>query len=347
MKVGITMDLQKALQTIRTDALKPIYLVVGSETFLQDQVREAFLTRFSVSKDDLNFATFDLEKDAVDLVIQEAQSLPFFGDQRLIFVDRPFFLTAEKKSNGPEHDLEDFVSYIQSPEPTSVMVLFLLADKMDERKKITKQLKKAAVVIDTVAMKEQDVRNYLQQTMTNDGIEMTREAFDLFLRLTDLQLTKAMRELQKLRLYAGDGRKITKEIVQELIPKTLEHNVFELTSDVLKGNVSEALRLYDDLLLQGEETIKINAILISQVRLLLQTSILMKVGYQQANIAQTLGIHPYRVKLAMQQTRGLAAEDLARLYDELIENDYQVKSGQMDKTLLFQLFVLRHGKSRK
>ncbi len=44
-----------------------------------------------------------------------------------------------------------------------------------------------------------------------------------------------MQELQKLRLYAGNGNKITKEIVLQLIPKTLEHNVFELTSDVLKG----------------------------------------------------------------------------------------------------------------
>lgn len=185
------------------------------------------------------------------------------------------------------------------------MVIFADVDKLDERKKITKQLKKAAVVIDVAPMKEADVRQYLQQSLANDGIEMSREAFDLFLRLTDLQLSKAMQELQKLRLYAGNGNKITKEIVLQLIPKTLEHNVFELTSDVLKGNVSDALRLYDDLLLQGEETIKINAILISQVRLLLQAAILMKIGYQQANIAETLGIHPYRVKLAMQQARGL------------------------------------------
>ena len=45
-------------------------------------------------------------------------------------------------------------------------------------------------------MKEADVRRYLQQTLTNDGIEMTREAFELFLRLTDLHLSKAMQELQ-------------------------------------------------------------------------------------------------------------------------------------------------------
>jgi DNA polymerase-3 subunit delta len=107
--------------------------------------------------------------------------------------------------------------------------------------------------------------------------------------------------------------------------------------------------LYDDLYIQGEETIKINAILISQIRLLLQTAILMKIGYQQGNIAETLKVHPYRVKLAMQQAKKLNQKDLAHLYDELIENDYLIKSGRMEKEFLFQLFVLKtahrlHGK---
>ncbi len=40
------------------------------------------------------------------------------------------------------------------------MVIFADVDKLDERKKITKQLKKAAVVIDVAPMKEADVRQY-------------------------------------------------------------------------------------------------------------------------------------------------------------------------------------------
>ncbi|EBA5301861.1 DNA polymerase III subunit delta, partial [Salmonella enterica] len=32
---------------------------------------------------------------------------------------------------------------------------------------------------------------------------------------------------------------------------------------------------------------------------------------------------------------------LERLYDELVENDYRMKTGQMDKELLFQLFILK------
>lgn len=64
-------------------------------------------------------------------------------------------------------------------------------------------------------------------------------------------------------------------------------------------------------------------------------------GYQQANIADTLKVHPYRVKLALQQVRRFELSRLERLYDELVENDYRMKTSKMDKELLFQLFILK------
>ncbi len=45
---------------------------------------------------------------------------------------------------------------------------------------------------------------------------------------------------------------------------------FDLTNEVLSGNSEKAVQLYEDLLLQGEETIKLNAILLNQIRLFLQ-----------------------------------------------------------------------------
>ncbi|WP_414841636.1 DNA polymerase III subunit delta [Enterococcus saccharolyticus] len=343
------MNTQQALQEIRSQKFQSLYVVSGTEDFLQQQIREAFLASLNVDQDDLNFAQFDLEQDSLDMVLDEAQSTPFFGDYRLVFVDNPFFLTAEKKSNAPEHNIEGLLAYLQQPVDTSIVVFFASYEKLDERKKITKQLKKVATVIDVQPMKEADVRRYLQQTLDNDGLLMEREAFEMFIRLTDMRLSKAMQELEKLRLYAGEQKRISKQAVEQLVPKSLEHNVFDLTNYVLQGKTEAALRLYDDLHIQGEETIKINAILISQIRLLLQTAILMKVGYQQGNIAETLKVHPYRVKLAMQQARKLNQKELAHLYDELIENDYLIKSGRMDKEFLFQLFVLKtahqlHGK---
>ncbi len=116
-----------------------------------------------------------------------------------------------------------------------------------------------------------------------------------------------------------------------------------MTQYILKGKTEQALRLYEDLVMQGEETIKINAILLSQLRLFLQTKFLVKIGYQQANIAETLKIHPYRVKLAMQEVRKFDEQLLVQLFDQLVEMDYQIKTGQIEKELSFQLFVLRTG----
>ncbi len=335
------MNTQQALQAIRSQEFQSVYLVLGTEDFLQQQIREAFLTSLQVDQDDLNFAQFDLEQDSLDLVLDEAQSTPFFGDYRLIFAEKPLFLTAEKKANTPEHNIEGLLEYLQDPVDTSILVFFASYEKLDERKKVTKQLKKAATLIEVQPMKEAEVRRYLQQTLNNDGLVMERDAFELFVRLTDVRLSQAMQELEKLRLYAGSDQKISRQAVEQLIPKSLEHNVFDLTTYVLEGKTEAALRLYEDLRIQGEETIKINAILISQIRLLLQTAILMKVGYQQGNIASTLKVHPYRVKLAMQQVRKFDQKALAHLYDELIENDYLIKSGKIDKEFLFQLFVLK------
>lgn len=85
------MNTQQALQEIRSQKFQSLYVVLGTEDFLQQQIRDVFLESLNVDQDDLNFAQFDLEQDSLDMVLDEAQSTPFFGDYRLIFVDNPFF----------------------------------------------------------------------------------------------------------------------------------------------------------------------------------------------------------------------------------------------------------------
>ncbi|MGM0139262.1 DNA polymerase III, delta subunit [Enterococcus sp. DIV0755b] len=337
------MKAQEALQAIKEKPLAPLYLVLGTESYLQDRIKQAFMERLQLQKDDLDLVYFDLEQDPLNLVVAEAQAPSLFSleDKRLIIAENPLFLTAEKKSNVIDQDLTDFLSYLKAPSDSGVVVIIAPYEKLDERKKVSKLLKKQAVVIDVQPLKEQEVERYIRQTLTAENIQLDRVAFDTFMQLTEMDLTKAMQELDKLILYGVNGAPLTKEVILQLVPKSLENNIFELTENVLKGDADKALRIYEDLHLQGEETIKINAILIGQVRLLLQTKILTKAGYQQANIAQTLKVHPYRVKLAMQQVRKYDEKQLMDLYDELVENDYLVKTGQMDKEFLFQLFVLK------
>lgn len=338
------LSIQAELQKIRKEKLASCYLILGTEKFLQDQVRAEIVKKIKLEgEDDLNFLSFDMENASLEEVVAEAETLPFFGDQRLVFVENPYFLTGEKVNNGIEQNTDLLTAYLKEPLESTVLVFFAPYEKLDERKKVTKQLKKTATIINVQQLNEKEVRQYLMNTLENSSIKMERNAIDLFLRLTDLDLSKMMRELQKLILYGQNQQQITVREVEQLVPKTLEHNIFDMTQYILKGKTEQALRLYEDLVMQGEGTIKINAILLSQLRLFLQAKFLVKIGYQQANIAETLKIHPYRVKLAMQEVRKFDEQLLVQLFDQLVEMDYQIKTGQIEKELSFQLFVLRTG----
>jgi len=75
--------------------------------------------------------------------------------------------------------------------------------------------------------------------------------------------------------------------------------------------------------------------------------ILREKGYQQAEIASVLKVHPYRVKLASQQERKFDQKSLSQAHLGLIESDYRMKTGQADQKLQFELFVLKFAENKK
>lgn len=335
------LSIQQQLQAIRQNKLAPLYLVNGQEQYLIDEVKNAFFSNLNIQEDDLNFATFDADDVDLQAVLEEVQASPFFGDYRLVFLEHPYFLTSEKKAID-EEVIKQFIHYFEQPCTTTIFVLFADYPKLDERKKVTKILKKNATIIDVQTLKENDVKQYFQHYIQNEQIQFSKGVLDYYLKQCDYQLTRVMQEFQKIKLFHGNEESVTKELVDQLIPKTLEQNLFELSQFVLYRQTSLALKLFDDLTLQKEEPIKLIAILIGQFRLMIQVKYLVKQGYQQANIADMLKIHSYRVKLAMQEVKKYQMGYLIQLFDDLVELDFQIKSGKVDKFFAFQMYLLKY-----
>ena len=115
-----------------------------------------------------------------------------------------------------------------------------------------------------------------------------------------------------------------------------------MSQAVLKRKLSQAVQIYQDLLLAKHEPVALHALLVSQFRLLIQVKLLGHQGYQQAEIAQQLSVHPYRVKLALETVRRLDLRQLYDFYDALAEADFQLKQGIGVKEIQFDLLVSRY-----
>lgn len=342
MKVVEIMNYTAEMAKITKGQFSPVYLFLGTESYLADSAKQT-LIQATLAEDerDLNFGIYDMEEVPVGVALDDAESVPFFGDKRLVIMDRPNFFTAEKSKQKIDHDLVWLENYLKNPPDFTILAFFAPYEKLDERKKITKLLKKTATVIEVNTLSEKEVRHFLKDTIANEGYTMTPEAFELFIQLTDAKLSTAMSELPKLLLFSSETKQITKSAVNDLVAKSLEQNIFALVEYVLKRQTANALSLYQDLLLQKEDPIKINAILMTQFRLLLQVKFLEKKGYQQGDSAGMLKVHPYRVKLAIQQARKFSEKVLISAFEGLVDAEYRLKTGQGDKEMQFELFVLQ------
>ncbi|PMC39692.1 DNA polymerase III subunit delta [Bacillus sp. UMB0899] len=327
---------------IQNKKLQPVYLLLGEEAFLmQETLRYIVQASLLEEEKDFNLSMYDMEETAIETALEDAETLPFMGERRLVIIKNPVFLTSEKKKEKVEHRIEKLEQYIHSPAPYTVAVFVAPYEKLDERKKITKLLKKQATVLEMKSLSDADTIKWMENVAREAQVELDRDAVNQLLLLTAGDLMVIHQELQKLSTYVGEGGAVTVDTVNLLVARTLEQNIFDLIDHVIHKRSKHALQIFYDLLKNNEEPIKILSLLVNQFRLILQVKELSAVGYGQQQIATTVKVHPFRVKLALQQARLFQTEELAMILMDLAEADYEMKTGKKDKQLLLELFLLK------
>lgn len=337
------MDSEQLQKNIKSGTVAPVYLITGNEQYQIDELHQLFASLIPPEEQGFNLAQYDMATTPIEEAVAAARDLPFMGERRVIIANRADFLAANGAKTKVEHNVTELKEYVTNPEPTSVLVIFVPAPKLDGRKKVVKALKKAAVVVETEQLSpgalRQRIDSFLKQNNATFADQQVRQ---LFMNRVGNELTTVMAGLTKLVLLArsNDGV-ITQNAVTGMIPANLEENVFDLTDAVLRGQGGNALQIYQNLIAQREEPVRINAVLLGQFRLLLQVAILKRNGYDQGSIVKTLKVHPYRVKLALQHVSHLPFKGLIRGYHELLTIDERLKTTQQDPELLFQMFLMR------
>ena len=93
------------------------------------------------------------------------------------------------------------------------------------------------------------------------------------------------------------------------------------------------------MIINGEEPIKILVILANQFRIIYQAKELYKKGYSGNDIATQIGIHPYRIKLALEKAVNYDSKTLLNYLSKLADLDYDIKIGNIDASLGLEFFI--------
>ena len=332
-------------QKLTLSNLPSLSLFTGTDQGQFEVMKSQVLKQIGYDSADLNFAYFDMKEVVYKDVELELVSLPFFADEKIVILDHFVDITTAKKRFLADDELKSFEEYLDNPSSTTKLLIFA-EGKLDSKRRLVKLLKRDAKVFDAVEAKEQELRQYFQKWSQKQDLQFTNHSFENLLIKSGFQFSEIQKNLLFLQSYKQDSV-IEEEDIVNAIPKTLQDNIFDLTQFILTKKMDQARDLVRDLTLQGEDEIKLIAVMLGQFRTFTQVKILAESGQTESQIASSLGSflgrnpNPYQIKFALRDSRGLSLSFLKQSISYLIETDYQIKTGLYEKGFLFEKALLQ------
>ena len=329
--------------TVQT--LPSILVLTGEDVGQFEWLKKDILKKIGYDPSDLNYSYFDMKEASYAEVELDLVSLPFFADEKIVILDHLLDLTTAKKRYLTDEDLKQFENYLENPSESTRLVIFA-EGKLDSKRRLVKLLKRDAQIIEATTPKEQDLKRYFSGQAQELGLHFVGDSLDQLLLKSGYDFGELQKNLALLQAYKEDGQ-ITLQDIEEVVPKSLQDNIFDLTQMILKRQIDQARNLVKDLRLQGEDEIKLIAILLSQFRMYSQVKIFSEEGQSESQIVASLSdlsgrkVNPYQVKFALRDSRRLSLSFLKQAMTTFIETDYAIKSGTYEKDYLFDLALLK------
>lgn len=212
------MDAKTAAKDIKQGKVSPLYLLYGSEKFRMNEFA-AMLEEHLIPKEDRDFAVipFDLSETPVQAVIEEAETVPFMVERKLLLVRDAALFTAGKEKAKLEHNVEMLSEYMQHPAEFSVIVFMVNGDKLDERKKIVKSIKTAGTVLAFNPLGAEELLRWVEKGFRERGCSLAPGTAEALIASSGTGLQGLSAEMDKLCLFAGTGGRVDAAAVESLV----------------------------------------------------------------------------------------------------------------------------------
>jgi len=311
--------------------IAPVYCLSG-ERYLVDAahaaIRAAVLGQAGAAAG-FNHDTFELKESGLEACLGTARTLPMMAKRRLV---------VGKGIDQVKADLlEPLVAYVADPNPSTCLVL--IADKVDVRFKAFVALRKAGFLHVFQPLRDNALAGWLRTEARARKIEIAGDAAGALAELAGPELGRLSQALDQLALYAGVGRPITVDDVEELIAETRQRNVFELTKAIGAGDVPRALGLLANMLRNREPALRIQFMLARQMRQIWRAKELVAAGAARGEIAGAIGMSPYFLDDVLVPAKRMSRATLARAFERLYRSDVALKSSRVDEELLISRLV--------
>jgi len=291
---------------------------------------------------DLNFIKIDGLTSTFDEIENACETLPFFGDKKIVLVYRANFLKDKPDKEGAKTYTE-ILKYIKDlPQHTILIMYYLFNDKRDTPKKNKKlsTLDKYVKVVHCDKLKKDKYYKKIEDIFKENGRTIGKVQLKYFADKVQNNFDIIKREIDKLDCYAL-GREITKEDIDKLIPNKSEDDIFDLVEYISLRKVEKAIDLLDELLFKADQHMLIISSIGNHFKRLYEIKIYLLKGKKLEFFISKYRLPQFVCEKLMNQASKFSLKQLNQLIKVCVNTEIKLKSSTTDKQMEMELMLFK------
>lgn len=305
-------ELKKSLK----EKILPAYLIVGNDDFLVNRSYELILDALHITMPDMNISPFNEDEVDFENVVKALNTLPFFEDKRLVYVN-----LINKNANVVKN-IKALDEYFANINTQSVLVINCGSENKDYLKPYLQKIE----VVDCNKLPRDLVFSFMNAEVKKHGKTFQSAGLQKLFDYTIGDLSKMNQELLKLVSFVGERSEITDEDVALICTKSVEFQIFELTNALAKKQGDKVFEILNILKAKKDEYRTIVGLIYNSFRRLLYVSI---TNEPNAKLAQMLGVQEYAIQKTKEQAKLFTKKALKEINDICMQIDYEIKNSNI------------------
>lgn len=325
------MSIEELEKELKQGVLRNLYLFYGEEKFLLESSLKKIRTLFGELIKGINYIVID--ETNVNGLISDIETPSFGYEKKLIIVKNAGILKKEGKKKNAElvkfkEKLNNYLNENINIINSSVVLVFVEEDV--QKQELVNTIEKYGVVCKFDFQKPIQLEKRVKNICDAYKVKISSDTIKYFIECCGTNMQELINEIRKLIEYTGENETITKETVEKLSIKKIESIIFELTDNLGKKQIRDALDVLHNLIYSKEPIQKILITLYNHFKKLYLVTLSVKAN---KDIVETLNLKANQMFLINKykmQAKYFKESELEKMLQEFIDLDYKYKIGLID-----------------
>ena len=316
---------------IKERSFYKVYLLTGDENYLLMQAKQMLKAAMIKEGDEKNCTLFEDSKVDMQQLGELAMTYPFFSEKRLLVLDRTGILKSGKEA------LIEIMEHL--PETTCMVIC---EPEIDKRSKAYKWIKKNGYIAEFLKKNQTEkvLLRWVATLLSKEKKKIRESDAGYFLERVGDDMFQIKNETEKLISYVGERTEIVREDIEAIASGEIQNKIFDMVSAIARGDKTQALDYYNDLILLKEPPMHILFLIIRQYRILLMICNMRQRHKPDKEIAQAAGIPTFAIRKNESQLRGYNLHLLENCILQCIEMEEQIKTGKIGDQMAVELLIV-------